>query len=120
MFAKEDFDILLEYCHWDHMIKLIPRLEPKFLKVCSLSSIEQKELDTFLKENLHTGWIWSFKSSIATLVFFIKKKDGSLHLVQNYQSLNSITIKNKYSLSLISKLVLQLCGAKYFTKLNVC
>jgi len=33
--------------------------------------------------------------------------------------LNAITIKNRYPLSLISKLVSQLCGAKYFTKLDV-
>jgi len=33
--------------------------------------------------------------------------------------LNAVTIKNRYPLSLISKLVSQLCGAKYFTKLDV-
>ena len=31
-----------------------------------------------------------------------------------------MTIKNRYPLSLISKLISQLCGAKYFTKLDVC
>jgi len=55
----------------------------------------------------------------ATLVFFIKKKDGSLWLVQDYWALNSIIVKNKYLLPLISKLVSQLYGAKYFTKLDV-
>jgi len=34
--------------------------------------------------------------------------------------LNAITIKNKYSLSLISELVSQLRGARYFAKLDVC
>ena len=34
--------------------------------------------------------------------------------------LNSITIKNKYSFSLISELISQLCRAKYFTKLDIC
>src|SRR5258708_1857344 len=29
-------------------------------------------------------------------VFFVKKKDGSLHLVQDYQKLNAVTIKNSY------------------------
>jgi len=53
-------------------------------------------------------------------VFFIKKKDGSLQLVQDYQALNSMMVKNKYPLSLISELVLQLCRARYFTKLDVC
>jgi len=31
-----------------------------------------------------------------------------------------MTVKNKYSLPLISKLMSQLCGARYFTKLDVC
>jgi len=53
-------------------------------------------------------------------VFFIKKKDGSLRLVQDYHALNAITVKNRYPLSLISKLVSQLRRAWYFTKLDVC
>ena len=52
-------------------------------------------------------------------MFFIKKQDGSLWLVQDYCTLNAVTIKNRYSLSLISELVSQLREAKYFTKLNV-
>jgi len=56
---------------------------------------------------------------MAALVFFIKKKDGSLQLVQDYRVLNSMMVKNKYPLTLISELVLQLHGAKYFTKLDV-
>ena len=43
---------------------------------------------------------------MVTLVFFIKKKNSLLCLVQDYCSLNAMTIKNKYSLPLISKLVL--------------
>jgi len=81
--------------------------------------VEQKELDFFLKENLHTSQIRSSKSPMAALVFFIKKKDSSLWLVQDYRALNSMTVKNKYPLSLISELVFQFCGAKYFTKLDV-
>jgi len=81
--------------------------------------VEQKELNSFLEENLHIGQICPFKSPIAALVFFIKKKDSSLWLVQDYCALNSITVKNKYLLLLISKLVFQLCEAKYFTKLDV-
>jgi len=54
MFTKEDFDILLEHCKWDHTIELIPRAEPKSSKVYLLSPLEQAELDAFLEENLRT------------------------------------------------------------------
>ena len=53
-------------------------------------------------------------------MFFIKKKDGSLQLVQDYCTLNAVTVKNRYPLPLISELVSQLHRAKYFTKLDVC
>jgi len=112
VFAKEDFDILPEYRKWDHTIELISGAEPKSSKVYPLSPLEQAELDTFLEENLCTGQIQPLKSPMAAPVFFIKKKDGSLCLVQDYCALNAVTIKNKYSLPLISKLVSQLRGVK--------
>jgi len=84
VFAKEDFDILLEHRQWDHAIELVPGSEPKSSKVYSLSPVEQKELDFFLKENLCTRRICPSKSPMAAPVFFIKKKDGSLWLVQDY------------------------------------
>jgi len=57
---------------------------------------------------------------MAALVFFIKKKNSSLQLVQDYRALNSMTVKNKYPLPLISEPMSQLRGARYFTKLDVC
>jgi len=119
VFTKEDFDILPEHRKWNHAIELIPRAEPKSSKVYLLSSLEQAELDAFLEKNLCTGRIWLSKSPIAAPVFFIKKKDGLLWLVQDYRMLNAVTVKNRYPLSLISELVSQLRGAKYFTKLDV-
>jgi len=56
---------------------------------------------------------------MAAPVFFVKKKDGSLWLVQDYRTLNSKTIKNVYPLPLISDLINRLRGARYFTKLDV-
>jgi len=57
---------------------------------------------------------------MAAPVFFIKKKDSPLQLVQDYRALNSMAVKNKYPLPLISKLESQLRRARYFTKLDVC
>jgi len=84
IFAKENFDVLPEHRQWDYAIELIPGSEPKSSKVYSLSLVEQKELYSFLEENLRTGQICPSKSPMAALVFFIKKKDGSLRLVQDY------------------------------------
>jgi len=56
---------------------------------------------------------------MAAPVFFVKKKDGKLRLVQDYHVLNAMTMKNKYPLPLIPELIVKLRGAKYFTKLDV-
>ena len=56
---------------------------------------------------------------MAAPVFFVKKKDGKLRLVQDYRALNAMTVKNKYPLPLIPELIAKLRGAKYFTKLDV-
>ena len=120
VFSKKSFDILPEPKEWDHAVKLIPNSKPSGCKVYPLSPSEQKELDVFLKENLEMGQIQPSKSPMSSLVFFIKKKDGSLRLVQDYQVLNTITMKNKYPLPLISELINKLQGARYFMKLDTC
>jgi hypothetical protein len=70
---------------------------------------EQMEMDTFLEEALATGRIRQSKPPPGALVFFIKKKDGKLHFVQDYQALNVITRKNQYLLPLINNLI-HLCS----------
>ena len=85
-----------------------------------MSPREQVDLNGFLQENLCTGRICPLKSPMASLVFFIKKKNSLLRLVQDYWALNAVTIKNWYPILLISELITQLHGVKYFTKLDVC
>ena len=57
VFSKQTFDVLPEPKEWDHAVELIPGPKPSGCKIYPLSSAEQKELDTFLKENLETGQI---------------------------------------------------------------
>ena len=119
IFSKESFNILPDPKPWDHAIELVPGEKQSGCKVYPLSPLEQKELDAFLQENLKSRHIQPLKSPMASPVFFIKKKDGTLQLVQDYQALNVIMVKNKYPLLLISELIEKLWGAKYFTKLDI-
>jgi hypothetical protein len=119
VFSEEGFAKLPNRKPWDYAIELAPGAQPKGCKVYPLSVKEQAELDVFLTENLMTGRIQQSKSPMASPVFFIKKKDGSLPLVQDYRMLNEMTSKNKYPLPLIPELINQLRRAKYFTKLDV-
>ena len=52
-------------------------------------------------------------------VLFIKKSEGGLCFYMNYKGLNAITVKNCYSLSLISEIFNCLSCAKIFMKLNI-
>lgn len=119
VFSKESFDELPQRKPWDHAIELKPGSEPHKSKIYPLSPNEQKQLDEFLDENLKSGRIQPSKSPMASPVFFIKKKDGSLRLVQDYRKLNDMTVKNSYPLPLISDIVNKLKKAKYITKLDV-
>ncbi|GLB41126.1 putative retrotransposable element tf2 155 kda protein type 1-like [Lyophyllum shimeji] len=119
VFSKAAFDELPERKQLDHAIELELGSTPSSCKVYPLAPNEQAELDAFLEENLKSGRIRPSKSPMASPVFFIKKKDGSLWLIQDYRALNTIMVKNRYPLPLISELINNLCGAQYFTKLNV-
>ena len=78
MFTKESFGELPEQKQWDHTIELVPGSRPFSTNVYPISPIEQKELDDFLDKNLSSGCIHPSKSLMASLVFFVKKKDGKL------------------------------------------
>ena len=78
VFSKKSFDSLPEPKKWDHAIELVPEGKNPSCKVYPLSPTEQKELDLFLQENLATGRIRPSKSPMASPVFFVKKKDGTL------------------------------------------
>src|ERR1700761_2377603 len=119
VFAKESFDVLPDRKPWDHAIELVPDAKPVNCKVYPVSPAEQKPLDEFIAENLCTGRIRPSKSPMASPVFFVKKKDGGLRLVQDYRRLNDVTIKNSYPLPLISDMINKLSKAKFYTKLDV-
>jgi hypothetical protein len=119
VFSKTAFDSLPERRKWDNAIALEREPSPGFCKVYPMTLTEQMEMDTFLEEALATGRIRQSKSPLGALVFSIKKKDGKLRFVQDYQALNAITRKNHYLLPLIDNLIHRLKDTRYFTKLDV-
>src|SRR5258708_5990891 len=119
VFSEEAFAHLPPHKAWDHAIELHPDAKLPRGRTFPLSPAEQKELDTFLRENLANRRICLSKSLIGAPMFFIKKKEGSLCLVQDYQKLNKITVKNSYLLPLVSNMLTRLCDAEWFTTLDL-
>jgi hypothetical protein len=117
VFSERVFDALPEHWKWDHAIELECDPSPGFRKVYPMTLTEQQEMDSSLEKAL--GRIRQSKLPLGAPVFFIKKKDGKLCFIQDYHTLNTITWKNHYPLSLIDDLIHHLKGMCYSTKLNV-
>jgi len=88
-------------------------------EVYPLSREEREEVCEFIEEQLRKEYIRPSKSPQTALVFFVEKKDGKKKMVQNYKYLNKWTIKNNYSLSLISDIVKDISTKKLFTELDL-
>ena len=104
---------------WDHRIDLKEDFPPKKGQLIPLSVDEQKEVEAFLDDQLSKGYIQPSNSQQTSPVFFVPKKDGKKHMVQDYRYLNEWTIKNNYPLPLISQLVDKLKGCKLFTRMDL-
>ena len=120
VFSEQDSQRLPEHQPWDHKIDLKPEAPDTLRsKVYPMSYNEEQELDNFLKEQLDKGYIKPSKSPMSSPVFFIKKKDGKLRLIQDYRKLNEYTVKNRYPLPLAQDIINRLRGAKVFSKMDV-
>ena len=71
------------------------------------------------QEHLSQGTIHIFKSPYTANFFFVKKKDGKLQLVQDYQPLNKWTKKNKNVSPLINQIINCLSGCTLFTTVDI-
>jgi len=119
VFEKKDSERIPTRKTWDHAIDLRERFVPKKGKIYLLSRVEREEVQEFVKDQLKKGYIRPSKSPQMSPVFFVPKKDGKKRMVQNYQYLNSWTIKNNYLLPLISDLIDSIGKKKVFTKIDL-
>jgi hypothetical protein len=92
---------------------------PPQLGLYNLSQRELQVLREYLDTALKKGWIYASRSLSVALILFVPKKDGGNRLCVDYHSLNKVTIKNRYLLPLISKLLDRLGHIKVFTKLDL-
>lgn len=81
-----------------------------------MSSKEFQELKVQLQELLDKKFIRPSMSPWGAPVLFVKKKDRSLRMCNDYRELNHFTIKNKYPLPRIEDLFLSIERCKYFLK----
>jgi hypothetical protein len=119
VFSEKESQQLSNHMVWDHVIKLLPGA-PSTLpgRLLLLTQEEIEEAWRFVK---HLEWntIQPSWSPYAANFFFMKKKDGKLQPVQDYQPLNKWTKKNQNVSPLIPSVIDWLTGCTLFMKFNI-
>ncbi len=110
---------LLSHRFYDHKIKLINDSTFSRCQVYQMSSVKLLKVKKYLNENLSKKFITSSQTLYFFLVLFILKANEDLRFCVNYQKLNVIFKRNKYSLSLINEIIDKIVNCKHLTRLNI-
>ena len=68
---------------------------------------------------LNKGFIQELTSPAIVPLLLTTKPEEEIRIYYNYRGLNNVTIKNRYPLPLIRKILNALYSAKFYTKLNI-
>ena len=103
----------------DHHIRIQPGKEPPNCKIYPMNRKQLEALRETLETELSKGFIRVSRSPAAAPVLFTRKANGDLRFCVDYRGLNSVTVKNRYPLPLVSETLDRLSKARYFTKLDI-
>jgi hypothetical protein len=76
-------------------------------------------LREYINENLKKRYIRSLSLPARYPVLFVPKLNGKLRMCVDYRQFNAITVKNRYTLSLIYKMQDRIKEAKIFSKIDI-
>ncbi len=103
----------------DHAIELVDDWQPPYGPIYSLGPVELETLKAYIENNLASGFIRPSKFPAGAPILFDKKPDGSVKLCLDYQGLNNLIIKNRYSLPLVGESLDRLGQARHFIQLDL-
>jgi len=101
VFSCKLMNILPEQHFYDHKIQLQKSKTSIFESLYNMSQDELQILKKYLKNNLIKDFIQVSSFFVISSILFVKKSSEELKFCVNYWSLNVMTVKNQYSLSLI-------------------
>jgi len=82
-------------------------------------SVKLLKIKKYLNENLSKKFITFSQTLYFFLVLFALKANKDLQFCVNYQKLNVIFKRNRYSLSLIDEIIEKIMSYKHLTRLNI-
>ena len=103
----------------DHAIDLKKSKKSSYDFIYSLFENELTILRVYLDKHLKNEFIRFSFFSVEASILFVKKKNEILRLCVDYRDLNLLTIKNKYSLSLIDESLDRLNKVRIYTSLDM-
>ncbi|GKB03552.1 retrotransposon-related protein [Tanacetum coccineum] len=103
----------------DHRIPLLPGTQPVNIRPYRHPPVQKDAIEAMIRELLESGVIKHSKSSFASPVVMVKKKDNSWRMCVDYRQLNKHTIKDKFPIPVIEELIDELGGAVIFSKLDL-
>jgi hypothetical protein len=80
---------------------------------------QKTELERQCVEMLRSGIIWPSSSVFSALILLVKKHDGSWRFFIDYRALSDRTMKDKFLIPVVEELLDELCGARFFIKLDL-
>jgi len=110
---------LSSHCFYDHKIKLISDSMLSHCWVYQMFSVKLLKVKKYLNENLSKRFITSSQTLYFFFVLFALKANEDLWFCMNYQKLNVIFKRNRYSLSLINEIIDKIVNCKHLTRLNI-
>jgi len=119
VFGKVESERMLTRKVWDYTIDLKETFKSQKERIYPLFTNEREKVQNFVEDQLRKGYIRLSKSPQMSPVFFVGKKDGSKRIVIDYHNLNDQTVKNNYSLPLITNLIDNMGSKKVFTKMDL-
>jgi hypothetical protein len=84
-----------------------------------LSEKKLQILREYINENLKKKYIRSSTLPARYPVLFVPKLNGKLRMCVDYRQFNAITVKNRYTLSLIHKIQNKIKEFKIFSKIDI-
>jgi len=110
---------LLSHRFYDHKIEFTSDSMSSCCWAYQMSSVKLLKVKKYLNENLSKRFITSSQILYFFLVLFAFKANEDFRFCMNYQKLNVIFKRNKYSLSLINEIIDKIVNCKHLTRLNI-
>jgi len=119
VFSESNANSLFSHCKQNHPIDLMKKKISSFKSIYNLSEKKLAELWRCLNKNLKKDFIHLSCVFTETPVLFALKLNDKLQLCVDYHRLNTVTVKNHYSLFFIDEITNCLNEAKIFTKIII-